>query len=196
MNGDRNYVRADIPHSHGCCSLSCCPSQQEQHAISRSAARASRFGWDWHHHTLSPRSFGVDNRSRPGTLVHNGTFARGSSARRCACSRPAQAKLPRDLDLDQQSVAFVWGASCLQYRGRSARRQRNSTAEICGTPKKASVQSFPTSPECFGRRAQPQRSRRLRTAAFAMSSFTSPASKNGQAMPSRSSSAKSCAGTE
>jgi hypothetical protein len=140
--------------SHGCYSLHAVPSRQEQYATSRGTDLASRFGSLVHYHALAPHSFGVDNRSKSGTLfqfetrVHGAVhFARGSSARGFAVSF-----------LVRQSVALCGvRLSWVHYRGRSARRL---PIAITRSPKLANDRSvsiqrfFPQSPECFGRTRQ------------------------------------------
>lgn len=172
-----------IPHSHGCCSLLCCPSQQEQYATSWGTSWASRFCALLHYRSVHPGFFGVDKRSNPGTLlqfetlVHGAVhFARGSSARGFAVSSQVQ-----------QSVAFAFGGfvSCVHHRGRRGRAPSKPNVQSSTTMNNCSVTRFPQSPKHFGHQKQQRISPLPPIVRCAPRSSISPASESGPATRSQ-----------
>lgn len=82
---------------------------------------------------------------------------------------------------------------CKAYQRRACVLAKPA-AVICGLPKNPSVQFSQTLPGCFTRhRTQRRRSQPSLGAAFAMSNCVYLESRDGRAMPSRTSSRKSCA---
>lgn len=123
-----NHIPSLNTRSHGCCSLLCCPSQQEQYATSRRGTRASRFVSGSHYRMTIPHFCGVDNwtvRSclfRNGTLVHCAVrFARGSSARGCGFSLRVRQSVV--------CVALRGGASWRANQSCGSGRRRVGTLE-------------------------------------------------------------------
>jgi hypothetical protein len=164
--------------SHGCYSLHAVPSRQEQYATSEGTYLASRFGSLVHCHAVVPGSFGVDNRSKFGTLYQfetrvHGTvhFARGSSARGFAVSLRVR-----------QSVALCGvRLSWVQYQERRRRAPSKQSGHLAGAPTKWSETSFPKLLQRFGRRTQLRTSRRCAAAACARPNAISAVSANGLA---------------
>jgi hypothetical protein len=89
-----------------------------------------------------------------------------------------------------KSRFVAWGASWGKHHEFRDLELQKSTEGKFGIPKKTSERASAMLRDCFGRKALLLKSLRLLDAAFAMSSFSSQASKNGLAMRSPKSSGK------
>lgn len=190
--------RHDIPYSHGWRSSHAAPSRQEQYATSGGGNRASRFCAVVHSNRLNPYYPCVENRSNLGTVFCRETeVARRSSATNCAPVPPVEARLPqaRRPVIGNRQVQFVAlcngvRVSCVQYRGRRARRLSKHSVQMDGLPTKWSETLFPKSLQRFGRPIQRLTSRLCVAAACARQNAISAVSANGLAMPLPRSSAR------
>lgn len=141
--------------------------------------------------TIAPLNFrGADNNSSRHRIVfHFGNLWQ------TARSRSAIVFQIQSISTSSVPVAFLWGQSCVQYQGRSARPPSKANDQSSVTMNNCSVRYFPKSPEHFGHKKQRRILLLPPIVRCVLRSFISLAIEIGRAMLSRPSSPKSCAVT-